>query len=162
MGNIISFYTKEDNKMLDVLDVARYFLSLDSMKHKKLQKLCFYSQAWYIVFTGKRLMDTDFEAWAHGPVSPKLYEYYKEWGWLTISQIPCPLSVLDKLSNYIDFLNKIFDLYKNYTADELEELTHKEEPWIIARGSLPIDSPCVNIISDEVMGRYYGELISNG
>lgn len=162
MGNIVSFYTKEDNKMLDILDVARYFLSLGSMKHKKLQKLCFYAQSWYITLAGKRLMDTEFEAWVHGPVSPRLYEYYREWGLLTISQIPCPPSVLDRLSIYIGFLNEIYEIYKDYTADQLEELTHSETPWITARGNLNKNDPCENVISDEVISQYYGGLINNG
>ena len=32
--------------MENIMDVARLFLSQESMSHKKLQKLCYYAQAW--------------------------------------------------------------------------------------------------------------------
>ena len=33
--------------MEKVMDVANWFLSQSSMTHKKLQKLCYYAQAWH-------------------------------------------------------------------------------------------------------------------
>jgi uncharacterized phage-associated protein len=30
------------------------------------------------------LFEEDFEAWIHGPVIPKLYHHYKEFGWRPI------------------------------------------------------------------------------
>ena len=59
--------------MSDIRKVAQYFLSKESMSHKKLQKLCYYAQAWYLANYGKPLMPNRFEAWVHGPVSPDLY-----------------------------------------------------------------------------------------
>lgn len=39
---------------------------------KKLQKLCYYAQAWAYALKGYRLEDTDYQAWVHGPFSPAL------------------------------------------------------------------------------------------
>ena len=62
---------------MDILDVARTFLYMDSMSHKKLQKLCYYAQAWYVTIKNKPLFEDDIEAWVHGPVVPSLYSQYK-------------------------------------------------------------------------------------
>ena len=60
-----------------VFEIANWFLKKSNMTHKKLQKLCYYAQAWYYALKNKRLVDSDFQAWSHGPVSPALYERFK-------------------------------------------------------------------------------------
>ena len=59
----------------------------------------------------------------------------------------------------LDILNKVYDTYGVYDGDELENLTHKEEPWIKARsGCGPLDYSR-NPISMKDMRDYYGERI---
>lgn len=160
MNNIIRFPTKEGGHMLDILDVARYFLSLGSMNHKKLQKLCYYAQAWYYVFCNdEKLIDTYFEAWMHGPVSPQLYREYREWGSLVIPQITYQME-LNIPEEKKEFIRKIFYLYKNYSADELEALTHQEKPWREARGNIPPDEACTNKINEQTIKDYYKGVIN--
>lgn len=74
--------------MLDVYIVAKYFLSKSRMTHKKLQKLCYYAQAWHCAFyKNKPLFENRIEAWVHGPVSPELYYRYYNYGWNEIPQV---------------------------------------------------------------------------
>ncbi len=153
MGNVV-FFKRGERKMEDILEVAKYFLTREAMKHKKLQKLCYYAQALYLAIYKTRLMDTDFEAWVHGPVSPRLYTRYRDWGGLTITGLQSRPHFKD--NNIIIFLNKVYGLYGDYTADELEKMTHFEEPWKEARGNLAGDVPCKNVISDTSMQEYYG------
>ncbi|MFP5528706.1 Panacea domain-containing protein, partial [Peptococcus simiae] len=55
--------------MKSVIDVANWFLSKDSMTHKKIQKLCYYAQAWYCaLYDGTPLFKEEIQAWVHGPV----------------------------------------------------------------------------------------------
>lgn len=162
MGNIIKFHTKEDKSMLDILDVARYILSLGPMKHKKLQKICYYVQVWFLVFTGQRFMDTEFEAWAHGPVSRRLYNRYREWGGLTIPRITYEQYNLKISDASKAFIQKVYDLYKDYSADELELLTHREAPWIEARGDLKDGEPCTTVIEDKAIEYFYRQHFTNG
>lgn len=161
MGDIIFFYTKEGRPMLEILHVAEYFLSLGAMKHKKLQKLCYYAQAWFLALTGHMLMNTYFEAWVHGPVSPVLYERYREWGGLTIPKIDIVLHISFR-DEEIRFLNTIYRIYESYSADELEQLTHTEEPWIEARDGYGARDICRVKIKEETMKRFYRELLKNG
>ena len=59
---------------LSVFDVAAYILQkCGDMSCMKLQKLCYYAQAWSLVWDDAPLFDEDFEAWASGPVCPELF-----------------------------------------------------------------------------------------
>ena len=64
--------------MARIDDVAAYILEdLGSVSTMKLQKLTFYSQAYYLVTCGSPLFPEDFEAWANGPVAPILFKRHK-------------------------------------------------------------------------------------
>jgi uncharacterized phage-associated protein len=57
-----------------VQDVAQYILdNQGAMTATKLQKLCYYSQAWHLVWDERPLFDERIEAWANGPVTRSLY-----------------------------------------------------------------------------------------
>lgn len=139
--------------MENIYEVANYFLSREAMSHKKLQKLCYFSQAWYLANYGEPLVPNRFEAWVHGPVSPDLYYKYKGWGW---EKIP----VSDRQScfrkNVNGFLSQVFDVYGGYTEDELEVITQKEFPWQKARNGCAPGSYSRNPIALKDMRDYYG------
>lgn len=64
--------------MADVFDVAAYILNKQGrMTTMKLQKLCYYAQAWHLVWAEKPLFDEPIQAWANGPVCPELYQAHK-------------------------------------------------------------------------------------
>lgn len=147
---------KEENSMVSVLDVAKWFLSQESMSNLKLQKLCYYAQAWHLVMNDTRLMDTTFEAWVHGPVSPQLYHNYKQWSWYDISKYTGNINLN---SCTIEFLTKIYQLYGRYSGERLEEMTHNEKPWQNAREGYGPYEICDNIIDENDMKNYYRNLL---
>lgn len=58
-----------------VLHVAAHILDKHGpMTHMKLQKLCYYSQAWHLAWDGVPMFPEKIEAWANGPIIPVLYE----------------------------------------------------------------------------------------
>ena len=62
-------------KPVSVLDVAASILKHQgAMTTWKLQKLCYYSQAWSLVWDDEPLFTEKIEAWANGPVIPDLYQ----------------------------------------------------------------------------------------
>ena len=64
--------------MATVFDVAKYILHKKGrISTWKLQKLCYYSQAWQLAWTGRSIFEENFEAWANGPVSPDLFHEYQ-------------------------------------------------------------------------------------
>ena len=135
-----------------IQDVAGFFLSLSPMTHKKLQKLCYYAQAWHLALFDTRLFNSSFEAWIHGPVCPDLYQDYKAFGWNDIPPITNPLPI-DKATH--DYLQMVYDTYGEFNGDELEALCHTEKPWLNARKGLDEFEPSHNEISEEDMKVYY-------
>ncbi len=64
--------------MATVYDVAKYVLERQgTMSTWKLQKLCYYAQAWSIAWTEKELFPEEFEAWSNGPVCRELFNEHK-------------------------------------------------------------------------------------
>lgn len=140
--------------MYNIAVIAKVFLSFSSMTQKKLQKLCYYAQAHYLERYNNKLMDTDFEAWVHGPVSPELYSLYKNYNWSNIPKNDLDIYLPDEI---LVFLKDVFNTYNKYDANELEEKTHNELPWIEARGNLNLYDSSNNIINVKTMKQFYSK-----
>lgn len=120
--------------MLTCFDVADYFLSKtdeeagDVISNLKLQKLVYYAQGFTLAVTGKPLFNEPIEAWQHGPVVPDLYHKYKDHG---AYGIPAPTNVdFSKFSSEIkEILDEVYDVYGQFSAWKLRNMTHEEAPW---------------------------------
>ena len=133
--------------------IAKWFLSKQSMEHKKLQKLCYYAQAWHCALEGKPLFPETVEAWVHGPVIPVLYQKYKSYGWQKIPQVHFDDTQIPE--NSLDVLNAVYNTYSDFSGEQLEALTHNEAPWLRARGNLKPFEVCTNPISLKDMRDFY-------
>lgn len=146
--------------MASVFDVARYILQkCGPMSTWKLQKLCYYSQAWSLAWTGRPIFQENFQAWSNGPVCPDLF--YRHKGLFIVSLSDILKSNEDDLaldSSQIETIDKVIEEYGSMEPYELREQTHAERPWKEARGGLPDGEPSNVIISKNVMGEYYGSL----
>lgn len=169
-GNIFANSDKRDGIKFHTVaeDVADWFLNLAPMPHKKLQKLCYYAYCWFIVFFNDAegftkedennidvLFPNKFQAWIHGPVLPELYQKYKQYGWVDIPKGSCNPSLSEDVC---DLLNQVWESYGHFSADELEFLSHREDPWRNARKGIPNGAPCVNEISPYEILVYYSGL----
>lgn len=143
-----------------VFDVAKYFLSKEAMTPKKLQKLCYYAEAWrHTLYHCGLINDSHFEAWVHGPVSPDLYQNYKEYKWMEIEQETCP-EVFDQKD--LEFLESVWNTYGEFSANDLEAMTHAELPWKKARGNLgPYENGSVRISGIDMREYYDKEYIGD-
>lgn len=143
--------------MANIFDVAKYILEKKgSMSTMKLQKLCYYSQAWSLVWDDEPLFPEDFEAWANGPVCPKLFA--KTQGQFSVSAKDETGGNGNLTSDEKDTINNVIAYYGDKDAQWLSRLTHMEDPWKNARGNLPNGAPCSNTITKESMAMYYGSL----
>jgi uncharacterized phage-associated protein len=138
--------------MNTIQQIAQWFLCKESMTHKKLQKLCYYAQAWHLALHNSELFEERFEAWVHGPVSPVLYSIYADYGW---EKIPSETSrpVFDEAAEGI--LQAVWNTYGSFDGDQLEALTHSEAPWQNARGNLQPCDTCTCEIQPLDMKEYY-------
>ena len=144
---------KEEVGKYSIFDIANWFLNKNNMTQKKLQKLCYYAQAWYYALKDKRLMRSDFQAWVHGPVSPALYERFRDFGYDTIKMsgiYKCNICTED-----IGFLEDVWETYGDKTGNALEALSHRELPWIEARRGYTENERCSVVISPDMMKKYY-------
>jgi len=142
--------------MATVLDVASWFLSQESFSHKKLQKLCYYAKAWSLALLNDELFPEQFEAWVHGPVSPTLYQKYKDYGWMDIPREDTRSQIFSK--DQQDLLSAVWDTYGKLDGNQLEQLTHQEDPWIRARDGIFDYVPSNNDISSESMKEFYKKM----
>ena len=125
------------------------------LSNLKLQKLLFYADAWSMALFGSPLFNEDFEAWVHGPVLPSQYRRFREHRWRPITTEV----VRPKLPTAtVDHLIEIIEVFGVETAVALELMTHREKPWMDARGDLAPSAPCTNVISKSVTMEYYKSL----
>jgi uncharacterized phage-associated protein len=130
------------------------------MTHKKLQKLCYYAQAWFYTLKDIRLSDTVFEAWVHGPVSPVLYDKFKHFGYSAIKLVGEYLPNIHTEDE--ELLESVWITYGDRTGNALEALSHTEPPCIEARVGYETDERCEVAILPESMKKYYMSVYSNG
>ena len=143
--------------MASVYDVANWFLSKETMSHKKLQKLAYYVEAWgWALYDRDVIEDTNFEAWVHGPVSRILYDKYREYGWNDIEQTVD--NSIEFSDQELELLESVWMTYGELSANELEALTHSEIPWRAAREGYADYETCSNEISPEIMKSYYSSI----
>ncbi len=144
--------------MASVFDVAKYILlKKGRMSTWKLQKLCYYAQAWHYTWTEKPLFPEEIQAWRNGPVCPALFNLHK--GKYSIDCPDLPVGNPDSLTDdEKDSVDSVLDFYGDWEPYKLRELSHNEDPWKIARGDLPENANSEAVISLESIGLYYGGL----
>jgi uncharacterized phage-associated protein len=151
----------EVREMAGIIDVAQYIAHKKGrVTAMKLQKLCFYCQAWTLAWDNIPLFDEDFEAWANGPVCAHLYALHK--GVFAIDS--------DTLGKYsegcltaeqIKNIDQVLDDYWEFAPHQLSAMTHKELPWRQARAGLLPGEPGNSIISKESMLDFYSGLLQD-
>ena len=144
--------------MADVFDVAKYILRKKGrMSTWKLQKLCYYAQAWAIAWTETPLFEEDFQAWKNGPVCPELF--YAHQGRFSIDESSLKKGNADELTpDEKETVDVVLNTYGDWDPYALREQTHHEPPWKDARGNLPEGASCNTVITKDSMGAYYGSL----
>jgi uncharacterized phage-associated protein len=132
--------------------IANEFLRLARESNRalspmKVQKLVYFAHGWYLAFTGKPLLNEPVEAWKFGPVIPSLYQTLKrygsesvttplaEWEWRGLNAQLKECSIDDgpdpaENEQAKRIVKRIWDVYGNFTAVQLSNLTHFEHgPW---------------------------------
>ncbi|MFK8185027.1 MAG: Panacea domain-containing protein [Phormidesmis sp.] len=118
----------------------------------KLQKLCYYGQG-YALAEGQELFPEDFQAWQHGPVIPELYQQYKHFQWRQISDDVEPPESPE--SDFYLLLQEIVSAYGRYDGAALSTMTHREKPWMDARGTLEELEGSTEVIAKDSLRNYF-------
>ena len=165
--------------MEDVNRIADYFIWFadehgDLITHLKLQKLCFFAEAFYLATKEKPLTGEPFEAWAHGPVSRTLWQRFKEYKNKPLNAEDDPIDddigaieleyhyeEPELLESSKKYLQDVIACFWGKSAWELEYITHTHMPWKKARGNLDILEPCDRVIKEKDIIKFYKEYIDN-
>ena len=145
--------------MATVLDVAEYIVrQTGPITAMKLQKLVYYAQAWSLVWDDMPLFSARIEAWANGPVCPKLYqkhrgEFQVERGMFSKTDPSRCLSAEQR-----ETIDAVVKHYGRRSSQYLSDLTHCERPWADARKGLKAGERGAQPITHESMAEYYASL----
>lgn len=143
-----------------IFDVVNWFLAQSSeeapVTHLALQKLLYFVQSWSIVLLGEPMFYDDCQAWVHGAVYPKVYDVFKRFKYMPLPKVENifafqkeELAILEAVKIYY------FDIY---SAKALEEICHREEPYIEARRGCLQEQSSHNIIDRQQIYLYYNYL----
>ena len=126
-----------------------------------LQKLLYFAQGLSFGINGKELFEDDCEAWVHGPVYPEVYYQYKQYGYNPIEDQNAAIfnfSDITLSTKETQLINSVIETFGMYSGKTLENITHKENPWIIAREGVESIEYSKNIISKETIKKYFVDL----
>lgn len=120
-----------------VADVASYLIHLSNkigepLTNMKLQKLLYYSYAWYLVEKKNLevLFSEEIEAWQYGPVVPASYDTYSKYGADIIKSVEGDGDLDVVTVDTKKLIEEVFVAYADKTAIQLMHLTHIESPWL--------------------------------
>lgn len=144
--------------------IQRVIASGEMLSNLKLQKLLYYVQAWNLVFEDKPLFDGKFEAWVHGPVSRHIYSRYAStktlYSDITLADVNSDFSPDSLDTNETSHIDRVLSVYAKFTGAQLEELTHREDPWVQARDGYEPFERCERDLDEEIMKRYYAQRLN--
>lgn len=144
--------------MATIYDVAKYITEqTGEVSAMKLQKLMYYAQAWNLVWEEEPLFNSDFQAWANGPVLPTLYARHR--GMFKVDATMFADADSGVLSDTErGNVDKVLTFYGVKTAQWLSNLTHQENPWLDARGNLDVGASSEALIPQAAIHEYYSSL----
>lgn len=155
-----------------VLDVCRHVINYSNerdygISNLKLQKVLYFIQAYFLTKKRTPCFDEKIEAWDFGPVVPKAYREYKQYGSGDIPTIKSYImfdendiwnskrikfedtAIADEDKALID---KVTDKFADYSATDFVSLTHRQSPWIDAYAPYPNNEITVNAIREYFNG----------
>ncbi len=143
------------------VDVAHYALSkYERISTMKLQKIVFYSQAYYVVTNRAPLFPEGIEAWVNGPVVPNLFWLHR--GEYTIPSgffLPyAPRELAEEEQRAVDH---VIAKVGAMSGADLSFLTHSEGPWRDARGDDAPNAKTRTIIPIKSIADYYSSASCN-
>lgn len=98
-----------------------------------LQKLLYYVQAFYYMFTDNFIFKEDCEASMEGPLYISVYERYKKFGYEEINKDILDNDKLTLEDVERNIVESVIKFYGCYSGKILKQMTRNESPWMITR-----------------------------
>lgn len=143
-----------------ILDVAQYILEkgkLDTLPYTKLERLCYYAQAWSLAWDDEPIFPEAFYAGAHSAVCPEFFQSVNNRLYIAVTE---NIGVSEILSDdQKASVDAIIEYYYDYSTERLGQLIRAEFPWYDARCLLEANKNATGRITHENMKNYYKTLL---
>lgn len=126
--------------MNSIIDVASYIIwRKENLNDRDIQRLCFYSQAAFLVQTGKPLFREDFVAWKTGPVCLELRSFLSGKGRasdnasFSFEEQACIENVIARYGRLSSFdlsqkcLSEMLDIFQDWS------IVNRKKPFVISK-----------------------------
>lgn len=119
----------------------------------QLQKLLYYVQGWTLAEWGAPMFADDIEAWAHGPVVPRVWREFSGKAPISLNtQNPPPLTEKERA-----MVHSVWNAYKKYSAFALRDMTHSQEAPYLETYVPDSQGRCDKVIPLERMRTFFEE-----
>lgn len=128
------------------------------LNQMKLQKLLFYTDAWYTAFKNTSLFIEGFQAWIHGPVSRSIYDRFHTkdlYSVVTREDMTESFNPKKIPKAIITHVKEVLNVYSKFSGSELEMMSQKEEPWVKARTGYGPTQLCQVELDKGLTGKYF-------
>lgn len=137
-----------------IIDAAK--VSGQPMTAMKVQKLVYFAHGWCLALYDRPLVNEWVKAWPWGPGFRDIYDAAKEFGSGSLTSLlhahfEDP-PIVETGDPRIPLLQRIWDVYGNYTASQLSHMTLEEgDPWDVTwekyagRKNLGIDEELIKL-----------------
>ena len=158
IDELLQLEKEEKEEIFKIQEVASFIIYENKQTDPlTLQKILYYSQAFFKTFTNHFLFENDCQAWQHGPVYPTIYHKYKNYRYQIIEEKYKDTILTDKEK---EIILAIINYFGCYSGRLLEYMTHEEEPWKLARKGLNDEDFSQEIISKDSIVSYFNEIKS--
>ncbi|MDR9403770.1 MAG: DUF4065 domain-containing protein [Halothece sp. Uz-M2-17] len=154
--------SRDVNVIVDYI-ICRLLEVGDTPTVLKVQKLLYYTQAWFLALNendNEVFFNEQFQAWVHGPVCRKVYERFRDEGKIMFSALDESDLMNKDVTKCLEeqdvlHIDNVLEAYGDLSGTQLEALTHQEDPWLNARKGLKPLERSENSIQEEDMRNYY-------
>lgn len=145
---------------ITVDQAADYFITVahergEPITSLKLQVLLYYAQAWHLALHDTPLFDATFQARVYAPTVASIDTRFDEFGFHDLPAPPVKPEILERGARFLD---DVASRYLPMDEWDLHRMSRREDPWLIARGSLSTDEPSEAEISEKDMRAYFRRL----
>lgn len=128
--NIIRMDSTEDK----IYSIIKYIINREvDFTPFSLQKLLYYVQGFYYIFTNEFIFKEECEAWINGPVYRSVYYRYEKFGIKLVNKEIISKEYKELSDIERNVVESVIKFYGCYSGKVLEKMTNNEAPWVLTR-----------------------------
>ncbi|MBR3771375.1 MAG: DUF4065 domain-containing protein [Clostridium sp.] len=148
---------EENGKIYEVVDWFLSQATVDNpITHLALQKLLYFVQGWSKILLGKWMFEQDCVAWVHGAVFRTVYNEFKYFTYKPLPRVNNQSRLSNEEIALLDVIKRYY--FDVYSGRMLENICHKESPYMDIWKNNYGSNTSSNIIPKEQIEQYYKKI----